>query len=117
MVGTYGMSAALGRLRLMSTSGGYLGQGTAVIDDVSDATLAGFDDEVRRLLAAAEAQATATLEDNAELLEHLAARLEEVETLEGEELDAFLGLAVASPSPMTNGSGAARKGKAATPAS
>jgi cell division protease FtsH len=115
MVGIYGMSAALGRLRLMSSSGGYLGEGTAIIEEVSDATLASFDDEVRRLLAAAEAQATATLEDNAELLEHLAARLEEVETLEGEELDAFLGLAVPTPPAATNGAGA-RKRKAAAPA-
>ncbi|HEV3498204.1 MAG TPA: AAA family ATPase, partial [Actinomycetes bacterium] len=73
MVGTYGMSAALGRLRLMSQSGGYLGENTATIDGVSDATLASFDDEVRRLLAAAEAQATEALDDNHELLTSLVA--------------------------------------------
>ena len=43
MMRTYGMSTALGRLRLMSPAGGSLGEVGATIDRVSDATLAGFE--------------------------------------------------------------------------
>jgi cell division protease FtsH len=97
MVGTYGMSASLGRLRLLHHGGGYLGGESAQVDVVSDATLAGFDDEVRRLLAQAETQATQALRTNRDLFHALAARLEEAETLEGDELDGYLNQAHPAP--------------------
>ncbi len=118
MVGTYGMSKALGRLKLLHHSGGYLGNNGASVDDVSDATLNGFDDEVRRLLAAAEVQATHSLEANHQLLRSLAERLEEIETLEGDELDNFLAQAVPIAVARPNGAaGSAGQHSAPSPSS
>jgi cell division protease FtsH len=96
MVGTYGMSPTLGRLRLMRHAGGYTGE-DATIDGVADATLAGFDAEVGAMLAGAEAAATEALGANRDLLASMAAALEAAETLEGDDLDAFLSRAVAAP--------------------
>ncbi len=67
------------------------------------------DDQVRRLLAAAEVQATQSLEANHQLLGSLAERLEEIETLEGDELDDFLAQAVPITVARPNGAASAHR--------
>ncbi|MGH9177218.1 MAG: ATP-dependent zinc metalloprotease FtsH [Acidimicrobiales bacterium] len=89
MAGRYGMAPDLGRL-LVLTRGGYLNE-SAGLEPVSGQSLAAFDHEVTRLIAAAEARALALLERHREHLEHLAGRLEEEESLEGAGLEALLG--------------------------
>ena len=90
MVGRYGMSAELGPLRVLSKEDGYLGGDGASIESVSGQTLQGFDSEVRRLLMTATHQAAEVLAAHRPPLERMAARLEEVETLEGPTLSGFL---------------------------
>lgn len=64
----------------------------------SDGLASTIDDEVRALVSRARATALTTLEERRGTLDRLAARLQEVETLEGEELDSFLYPAVQVPS-------------------
>jgi len=89
MVGRHGMSANLGRMRMMTAGGGYLGGDTAM-DVVSGQTMHEFDLEVRALLEKAEQTAADLLTRHRSALEHMAARLEEQETLEASELQSLL---------------------------
>ena len=90
IVGRYGMSPALGRARLLlGDADQYLG-GESAFANLSSQTHVEFDLEVRRLLAEAESQARKILEANRELLEEMAARLEEMETIEGPPLFALI---------------------------
>ena len=83
MVARYGMSAALGPMRLLAkTSEGYLGSDIPLAD-ISSETQAAIDNEIRRLVAEAQADATALLARHRKTLDNLAARLDEEETLEG----------------------------------
>jgi cell division protease FtsH len=104
MVGLYGMSPAVGRVRVLARSGSYLDDGSAAFDAVGPRTLEAFDAEVRRLLTAAEAQARAIVEANRPALDALVARLNAEETLEGDELTALLATVVPAPHPGSNGS-------------
>jgi cell division protease FtsH len=91
IVGRYGMSPALGRARLLlGDADQYLG-GESAFANLSSQTHVEFDMEVRRLLSEAESQARKLLEANRELLEEMATRLEEQETLEGPPLAAIMG--------------------------
>ena len=94
MVGLYGMSAQMGRRRLLATSNGdgYLGadgDGTR-LEAVSGQTMQEFDGEVKRLLEAAEHKAAEVLNFHREALERMAEALEVEETLEGSVLESFL---------------------------
>lgn len=90
IVGRYGMSPALGRARLLlSDVDQYLG-GDSAFSNLSQQTHVEFDNEVRRLLAEAEAQARRLLEVNRDLLNEMAERLEVDEALEGTALDQIL---------------------------
>ncbi len=111
MVGLYGMAPGLGRVRLLTRDGGYLGTATGVDPSVSEQTLQSLDAEIRRLLADAEAKAASVLAEHRAQLEAMATRLMEEETLEGAPLAELLaGVRVLG----TNGSAAPRrKAKAA----
>ncbi len=96
MVGLYGMSAAVGRLHLLSKDNGYLGTEVA-LDAASGPTLAAFDVAVKELLDLAEGRARAVLERRRPELDAMAAKLEQDETIEGAVLQALL--AAVAPEP------------------
>ena len=104
MVGLYGMSAEIGRVRVMSRHAGYLGSDVNM-DSVSEATLQTFDDEVRRLIATAEARATTVLELYRPHLERMAQRLMEDETLEDSAVQELLAPVTARTDLLRNGNG------------
>src|SRR4051812_27648208 len=86
LVGRYGMSARLGRARLLTHDADeYLGLGVGLAQ-ISDATHEAFDEEVRRLLETAEARAREVIDGNREVLDRLVGRLLEREMLEGTAL-------------------------------
>ncbi|HYI45342.1 MAG TPA: ATP-dependent zinc metalloprotease FtsH [Actinomycetota bacterium] len=90
IVGRYGMSPALGRTRLIAADvDQYLG-GNSTFAQISSQTHEEFDAEIQRLVSAGEAEATRILKANREILDRLAARLEDIETLEGKALDEIL---------------------------
>ena len=102
IVGRYGMSPALGRARLLlGDADQYLG-GESAFANLSSQTHVEFDLEVRRLLAEAESQARKTLEANRALLEEMAARLEEMETIEGPPLFALISKVPRNEEVLTN---------------
>ena len=91
MVGRYGMSAAVGRLRLLAPSSDtYLGGDGAVPESISGDTLREFDLEVKRLVLGAEQRATDVLVRNRAVLERMATDLQRDETLEGSVLEELL---------------------------
>jgi cell division protease FtsH len=108
MVGLYGMSPAVGRVRVLNRTSTYLGDGAVSFEAVSARTVEAFDAEVRRLLEAAEARARAILADNELALDALVERLRAEETLEGEALSELLAPVVPAPPSSTNGSSAKR---------
>jgi cell division protease FtsH len=84
------MSPALGRTRLMASDiDQYIG-GDAGFSQLSTQTHEEFDQEVRRLISAAEVEARRILEANRTTLDEMARRLKEEETLEGERLEKIL---------------------------
>ncbi|HEU0131794.1 MAG TPA: ATP-dependent zinc metalloprotease FtsH [Mycobacteriales bacterium] len=86
IVARYGMSPTLGPVRLMAkASDGFLG-GDIPLADISVDTQREVDEEIRRLLAEAQAEATAMLSRHRTTLDSLASRLDQEETLEGEAL-------------------------------
>jgi cell division protease FtsH len=90
MVGRYGMSESIGRVRLFASDADeYLGAAGG-LSTLSEHTHEDFDAEVRALLEGAEARARKVLDRNRDLLDALAERLLEAETLEGDALAAEL---------------------------
>jgi cell division protease FtsH len=90
IVGRYGMSPALGRTRLLASDvDQYLG-GDAGFSQLSTQTHEEFDQEVRRLINAAEVEARRILDANRSILDEMAMRLKEEETLEGKRLEDIL---------------------------
>jgi cell division protease FtsH len=90
IVGRYGMSPALGRARLLlGDVDQYLG-GDSAFSNLSPQTHVEFDNEVRRLLWEAEAEARRLIEANIKALHELAERLEVDETLEGKALEEII---------------------------
>jgi cell division protease FtsH len=83
MVTAYGMSENLGPLALGTRDSGQ-GETRTYSERVAEA----IDAEVRALITAAMAQAEAILLRHRDVLDRLAARLLDVETVEGEELEA-----------------------------
>jgi cell division protease FtsH len=90
IVGRYGMSPALGRTRLLASDvDQYLGR-DAGFSQLSTQTHEEFDQEVRRLINAAEVEARRILDANRSTLDEMAMQLKEEETLEGKRLEDIL---------------------------
>jgi cell division protease FtsH len=90
MVARYGMSPELGPVRLLAhASEGFLGNDIP-LGEISIETQSAIDQEIRRLVAEAQAEATALLSRHRKTLDDLASRLDEEETLEGETLQQVL---------------------------
>jgi cell division protease FtsH len=90
MVGRYGMSDKLGRLRFLAADvDGFL-DADVPLGSVSGATHQDVDTEMRRIVEDAEREATNLLVTHRVTLDALAARLEAEETIEGPDLEAVL---------------------------
>ncbi len=91
MVTEYGFSDKLGRLRYADNEEEvFLGHSVARQKNVSDATAALIDEEVRRLIDEAEVTAYSILKQNRNELETVANALLEYETLSGDEVKGLL---------------------------
>lgn len=91
MVTEYGFSDKLGRLRYSDNEEEvFLGHSVARSKNVSDATAALIDDEVRRLIEEAETEARKILTKHNDELEIVAQALLEYETLSGADVTALL---------------------------
>jgi cell division protease FtsH len=101
MVMRFGMSDRLGNVALGRQSGNpFLGRELASERDYSDETAAVVDAEVRRLVDRAYDKCRQTIEENRGLLDRIAERLVEVETIDGEEFQVILdGSPVVMPGP------------------
>ncbi len=86
IVARYGMSETLGPVRLLAhASEGFLG-GDVPLSEVSIETQRLIDEEIRNLIADAQAEATAILSRHRKTLDTLSGKLLEMETLEGQPL-------------------------------
>ncbi len=83
MVGKYGFSPALGRARLVASETDQFLNNDLGLSELSAGTHEAMDQEVERLLSAAEHDARGVLELNREHLDKMSARLQDEETLEG----------------------------------
>jgi cell division protease FtsH len=91
MAGRYGMSARLGRVRVLAEHKEvFLGRDYLQARDVSQPTLEHLDAEVRRILDEQEGRSRAILAANREALDRLATGLAEAETLRGDQLRRYL---------------------------
>jgi cell division protease FtsH len=115
MVTEYGMSEALGPLRLGNQHGEvFLGRDFVHQANYSDEVAARIDAEVRAIVEEAHQEALAILRVHRDTLEKLAAALMDKETLDATELAAvFAGL---PPWPGRNGNGGAGRRRAGRPA-
>src|SRR4051812_12848583 len=86
LVGRYGMSERLGRVRLLARDPDEFLGAAAGLNAMSEKTHQTFDEEVRRLLDDAEVRAREIVQRNRAVLDGLVARLLERETLEGRPL-------------------------------
>ncbi len=92
MVKRWGMSARIGPVTFGKTEElVFLGREISETRDYSEETARIIDEEVRALIVQAAARAKAILVEHRDLLDHLAATLLEVETLQGEDLARVLG--------------------------
>ena len=92
MVTEYGMSDAIGPLTLgQKAHEVFLGRDFQSQPDYSDQVAFEIDNEVRRLIDEAHDEALEILQEHRAKLDELAAMLVERETLEREEVEAFLG--------------------------
>jgi cell division protease FtsH len=91
MVTRFGMSDRLGNVALGRQSGAlFLGRDIATERDFSEETAAIIDEEVRILVEQAYAKAKKVLIENRPVLDLIAHRLVETETIDGDELQAIL---------------------------
>jgi cell division protease FtsH len=98
MVAHYGMSPRLGPVYVEHRAEHpFLGQRVATDGGASDETVHLVEEETRRIVAEARAQAAATIEDHRADLDRLVEALLEKETLERAELEALLGQARVAP--------------------
>ncbi|MCB5559227.1 ATP-dependent zinc metalloprotease FtsH [Anaerosalibacter bizertensis] len=88
MVTRYGMSEKFGMMGLETASGQYLDGGTN--KNYSETTGKEIDDEVLKLIKNGHKTAKKILKDNIELLDSVARKLLEVETISGEEFNAMV---------------------------
>jgi cell division protease FtsH len=118
IVGRFGMSPMLGRVRLLASDAEQFLSGDLGITQLSVQTHEEMDAEVRRLVDEAESDALRLLASNRQTLDALATRLEAEETLEGGELDGVLGqvrqevVRMPAPEPGSEGNGARARGQA-----
>jgi len=89
MVGLYGMSPEIGRVKMLNKYSGYLG-GSVSLEAISEQTMQAFDEEVKRLIGTAEKRATIVLGDAREQLNKMAQVLLTDETLEDTALQTLL---------------------------
>jgi cell division protease FtsH len=113
MIGRFGMGSK--RRRLLSPNADEYLAGEAQLGDISPRTHEEMENEIDRLLKEAEHEAARLLEHHREVLDSFAARLAEVETLEGTALQEVL--QVLAPEPSPNGNGLTRHSGAGTTAS
>jgi ATP-dependent Zn protease len=107
MVGRYGMSARIGPRRLLASDvDGFLG-GKSGLGDLAPRALDAYDEELEKLLHAAEAEARRRLTTNREVFDRLTDELASAETLEGPALEIFLYGVPHVPSRFTSLSGSA----------
>lgn len=85
MVTKYGMSEKFGMMGLETSHGQYIDGGTN--KNYSETTGKEIDDEVLKLIKVSHEKSRKILEDNIELLDMVASRLLEVETITGEEFN------------------------------
>ncbi|MCF6461711.1 ATP-dependent zinc metalloprotease FtsH [Clostridium sp. Cult3] len=85
MVTKYGMSEKFGMMGLETSHGQYIDGGTN--KNYSETTGKEIDDEVLKLIKASHEKSRKILEDNIKLLDMVASRLLEVETITGEEFN------------------------------
>jgi cell division protease FtsH len=117
IVGRYGMSPALGRARLLvSDIDAFLG-GDAGFASLGSETHEAFDAEVRRLLAEAETEAHRILSEQRTTLDEMAAKLEELETLEGKALEDLVSNVPVDPNRLRSVFGGESNGRASAPKS
>ena len=91
MVTRFGMSDRLGNVALgRQYANIFLGREIAAERDFSEETAALIDEEVRRLVNEAYQRATYLIRENRALLDRIARRLVEAETIDGEELQAII---------------------------
>jgi cell division protease FtsH len=113
MVTEYGMSETLGPLRFGQPRGEvFLGRDFNSSPDYSEEVAASIDAEVRRLIESAHERARGILEQNREVLDHLAGELIANETLDTDRVQAIFG----AVQPWTAGSEVAGAGRAASAA-
>jgi len=87
MVAEFGMSPRLGPVRYTASSGyGFLGMETGLRQDLGPDTAARVDEEVRRIVDAAQNKAIALLRDNEAALREVARSLQEHEVVSGAEI-------------------------------
>jgi cell division protease FtsH len=114
MVGRFGMSEAIGPIRLMGRDlDVFLDGGAVAPEGVSPQTLREFDDAVRDTVKGAQKRAVEILTRCAETLDSLTGTLLQSETLEGPELLALLAPVLPAAAASSNGSAPRH---AATPA-
>ena len=89
MVTELGMSDKVGAMSLSMAVPRLMGE-VEIINHYSNETAATVDSEVRRLLESARQNAVEVLERNRATLDRIATRLQDAETLEGDELDEML---------------------------
>ncbi|MGH9179265.1 MAG: ATP-dependent zinc metalloprotease FtsH [Acidimicrobiales bacterium] len=112
MAGRYGMSARLGRMRVLHEHREvFLGRDYLSTRDVSQPTMEHLDAEIRRILDEQEAAAAAILVANRAVLDATAAALVDHETLQRPELTGLLGRVA----PFVSPSEVARNGRAPRP--
>ena len=100
MVTQWGMSSRLGpRTFGRRQSMVFLGRDISEERDYSERTAEEIDDEVRRIIDEAHARCRTVLSEHRDRLDALAARLIEVETVEGDDLLELLGPAEGRPKP------------------
>lgn len=99
MVAQWGMSDLIGPVHFhIGNDHPFLGYEITQEKDFSEATAKTIDDEVRRILTAAEQLATAVLSDNLEALQKLVEALLLQETLDKNDLDTLIGPVIKSSS-------------------
>jgi cell division protease FtsH len=89
MVTQFGMTEALGFMRLSEGEQGFLGQQLGSQKSYSDGTAAAIDDEVRRLLDNSQREAATVLAAHRRALDAMAEALLERETLDADDIAAL----------------------------
>ncbi len=86
MVTEFGMSPRLGPVRYATTAGSYLQSGATGRSDLSPATIAEIDEEIRLLLNEAQATASKLLTEHMEVLHQVSLFLQQEEVISGAQL-------------------------------